>query len=92
VKGITNMSDLHKVNLGDLLIEVEEFQDFYDNTHYRDYYVTISSKGFDMYHVETFHSKLNSDVTIDIALRHTLTAEEEFWDQADYEYERGRDK
>ncbi len=86
------MSDLHKVNLGDLLIEVEEFQDFYDNTHYRDYYVTTSSKGFDMYHANLVHSKLNSDVTIDIALRHTLTAEEMFGDRADYEYDRGIDK
>ena len=85
------MSELHTFNLDDLLIEVEEFRDFYDGTHYRDYSITIKAKGFDLHRANMQYSGLDPEVKIDIAARHTVTAEEMFWERADYECDRGRD-
>jgi len=86
------MSELHTFDLGDLSIEVEEFKDFYDGTLWRDYYITISSEGFDMYQASLVHHKLDSKAHLDIALRHTVTKEEEFGERADYEHDRENDR
>ena len=84
------MSELHTFDLEDLSIEVEECEDFYDGTHYRDYSITIKAKAFDLYRADIQHSALSPEVEIEVSTRHTVTAEEAFWEQADYKYAESR--